>query len=75
MRWIILLVFLGLTGAGIYALYRYREELAIVGEFFEFLKARKLWWLSPIIIFLLIAGILIFVFETGALSSFMYVLF
>jgi heme/copper-type cytochrome/quinol oxidase subunit 2 len=72
---VFLIIFLAVTGALFYALYHYRERLEILKEFFEFLKRRKLWWIIPIIITLLVLSILIAVFETGALSSTMYILF
>ncbi len=73
-RWLLLAVFLACAGGGIYALFRFRNEIAILGEFFEFLREKKLWWILPIIIILILLGILIFVFETGALSGVLYTL-
>ena len=72
---VFLIIFLAAVGAMFYALYHYRERVEILKEFFEFLKRRKLWWIIPIIITLLVLSILIVVFETGALSSAMYILF
>lgn len=51
------------------------SKLAIVGEFWEFLKVRKKWWLAPIIIFLVLLGALIVLTEGSALSPFIYTLF
>ena len=72
---VFLIIFLAVVGALFYALYHYRERVEIMKEFFEFLSRRKLWWIIPIIITLLVLSILIVVFETGALSSAMYILF
>jgi heme/copper-type cytochrome/quinol oxidase subunit 2 len=74
-RLVLLIIFLAIIGALFYALYHYRERVEILKEFFEFLKRRKLWWIIPIIITLLLLSILIVVFETGAISSAMYILF
>jgi len=74
-RWVPLVVFLLIVGGGIYALFRFKNEITILREFFEFLREKKLWWISPIVIILILLGILIFVFESGALSSAIYVLF
>ena len=41
----------------------------------RFLAARKLWWLSPIIIVLLLLGVLLIFSETSALAPFIYTLF
>jgi len=74
-HWLLLMAFLALVGGGIYALFRFKNEISILREFFEFLREKKLWWISPIVIILILLGILIFVFESGALSSALYVFF
>lgn len=74
-KFFILAAFLAAVGYSIYALYRYRERVEILKEFFEFLKERKLWWIMPIVAVLLLLGVLIVAFETGAISSMIYVLF
>jgi hypothetical protein len=74
-RWILLAVFLALVGGGIYALFKLKDEIAILGEFFEFLKEKKLWWIAPIVLVLILLSILIFAFESGGISSLLYVLF
>ncbi len=51
------------------------SKLSILGEFWEFLKVRKKWWLAPIIIFLILLGALIILTEGSALSPFIYTLF
>jgi len=47
----------------------------ILGEFWDFLKVRKAWWLAPIIILLVLVGILIIAGQSSALSPFIYALF
>jgi len=44
-------------------------------ELFDFMRARKKWWLFPIIIMLLLLGILIIFGQSSAISPFLYVLF
>jgi heme/copper-type cytochrome/quinol oxidase subunit 2 len=70
-----LIIFLAIIGGIIYILFKYRERIEILKEFFEFLKERKLLWIAPIIIILLLAGVIIIFAEGGALSSVIYALF
>jgi hypothetical protein len=51
------------------------SKLAILGEFWEFLKVRKKWWLAPIVLFLLLLGALIMFTEGSAVAPFIYTLF
>ncbi len=51
------------------------SNLSIVSEFWEFLKTRKKWWLTPIIVFLVLLGALIVFTEGSALAPFIYTLF
>lgn len=51
------------------------SKFSIIKEFWLFLKVRKKWWLSPIIMFLLLLGILIIFTEGSALAPFIYTLF
>ena len=50
-------------------------KLAIIKEFWVFLKVRKKWWLLPIIIILLFLGALIIFTESSAVAPFIYTLF
>ncbi|HXV28024.1 MAG TPA: DUF5989 family protein [bacterium] len=50
-------------------------KLEIVKEFWGFLKVRKKWWLTPIVIFLIFLGFLIVFTQSSALSPFIYTLF
>ncbi len=57
----------------------FREELmakqSVVGEFWEFLKFRKRYWLFPIVLVLFMLGALIFFTEGSAVAPFIYALF
>jgi hypothetical protein len=47
----------------------------LIGEFWEFLKMRKRYWLLPIVIMLLMLGTLIVFTEGSAVAPFIYALF
>jgi hypothetical protein len=50
-------------------------KLSIVREFFEFLRYRKKWWLTPIVLVLILLGALIVFTEGSALAPFIYAIF
>ncbi|MEZ4747639.1 MAG: DUF5989 family protein [Calditrichia bacterium] len=51
------------------------SKLSILGEFWEFLKVRKKWWLLPIVVFLVLLGTLIVLTQGSAIAPFIYTLF
>ena len=51
------------------------SKIAIIREFWEFLKIRKKWWLTPIFVMLLLLGALIVLTEGSAIAPFIYTLF
>ena len=51
------------------------SKIAIIREFWEFLKVRKKWWLTPIVVMLLLMGALIVLTEGSAIAPFIYTLF
>lgn len=51
------------------------HKLAIIKEFWNFLRLRKKWWLAPIMIFLLLLGGLLVFAKGSALAPFIYSLF
>jgi hypothetical protein len=51
------------------------KNRSMLGEIWQFLKVRKAWWLTPIIITLLLIGILIVFGQSSAVSPFIYALF
>lgn len=51
------------------------HKLAILGEVWQFLKARKKWWLAPMIVFLVLLGAVVVMAESSALAPFIYTLF
>ncbi len=48
---------------------------SIVGEFWNFLKVRKKWWIAPIVVMLVLLGALIIFSQSSALAPFIYTLF
>jgi len=48
---------------------------SLLAELWDFLKVRKVWWLTPIIILLMLVGLLIIFGQSSALSPFVYALF
>lgn len=47
----------------------------IVSEMWSFMRARKKWWLAPILVTMLLLGGLIVVTQGSALAPFIYTLF
>ena len=48
---------------------------SIISDLWNFLKVRKAWWLTPIIIMLMLVGTLIIFGQSSAVSPFIYALF
>jgi hypothetical protein len=46
-----------------------------LGMIWDFLQVRKKWWLTPIVLFLLLLGLLIVLTQGSALAPFIYTLF
>jgi hypothetical protein len=51
------------------------SKIGILAEFWEFLKYRKKYWLTPIIVMLVLLSALIILTEGSALTPFIYTLF
>jgi hypothetical protein len=51
------------------------SKLRIIGQYFQFLKEQRKWWLMPIAILLLLLGLLIVLTQGSALAPFIYALF
>lgn len=49
-----------------------RDRAAIVAEIFEFLWCRRLWWLIPIAILILLIGILFAMAQASSVAPWMY---
>jgi len=51
------------------------SKLRILGEFWQFLRVRKKFWLAPIVFVLLLLGVLIVSVGGSPLAPFIYALF
>jgi hypothetical protein len=51
------------------------SKLAIIKEFGQFLTVSKKWWLTPIVVFLILFGALMVAMQSSALSGFIYAMF
>jgi hypothetical protein len=51
------------------------KNRGLIAETWDFLMVRRVWWLAPIIVMLLIAGALIIFAQSSAVSQFIYALF
>ena len=51
------------------------NKVAIIREFFEFLREHKKWWIAPILIFLVLFGVLVIFASSSTLAPFIYSLF
>jgi len=45
------------------------------GDIWDFLKVRKKWWLTPIVLFLLLLSLLIVLSAGSAVAPFIYAIF
>ncbi len=51
------------------------ERFSIFRELWSFMRARKKWWLAPILVTMLLLSILIVLTEGSAVAPFIYTLF
>ena len=52
-----------------------RENLTTVRELLTFIWQGRTWWLTPVILVLLLTGIVVVFVESSAVAPFIYVLF
>ena len=52
-----------------------KGRASVIRELFRFLWERKLWWMIPIVVVLLLFGLLIFFTQSSAVAPFIYTLF
>ena len=50
-------------------------RMGIIGELFSFLWQRKLWWLIPMIVVIVLFGVLLVFAQGSAVAPFIYTLF
>ena len=51
------------------------SKFSIFAEFWQFLKVRKKWWITPIVLMLVLLGALVVFSQGSALAPFIYTLF
>ncbi len=51
------------------------RRLAIIRELFQFLWQCKLWWLTPMVLVLLLVGLLLVFAQSSAIAPLIYTLF
>jgi len=51
------------------------SKLGILGELFRFLWQRKLWWMIPMIVMLVLFTVILVAAQGSALAPFIYTLF
>ena len=51
------------------------SKFGIIREFWNFLRERKKWWITPIVLFLLLLGARLVFAKGSALAPFIYSLF
>ena len=51
------------------------DRAGIIKELFQFLWARRLWWLAPMVAVLLLFGILMVIASSSPVGAFIYTLF
>lgn len=62
------------TNANAFAAEANRERSSATGELVDFLRESKKWWLTPIVVMMLLLGVLVVLSGTGA-APFIYTLF
>ncbi len=56
-------------------LHGFMANTGVVGELFAFLWKRKLWWLIPMVLILLLFGVFLVFASVSGLGPFIYTLF
>jgi len=51
------------------------SRFSVIGEMFSFLWKRKLWWLMPMILILVVFGLLMVFAQASGIAPFIYTLF
>ena len=51
------------------------SKLQIIGEFVEFLWKQKKYWITPIVLILVLCGLLLVFAESSVIAPFIYTLF
>ena len=49
--------------------------MSVIGELFRFLRARRKFWMLPMLVVMLLLGALLILAQTSAIAPFIYTLF
>ena len=55
--------------------FRFSRKFTLLREFWVFIKERKIWWMTPIIVILALLGIFIVLTEKSVVLPFIYAVF
>lgn len=53
----------------------FRDTIGTLGELLHFLWRGKVWWLTPVVVILLLTAIVVLFAETSVIAPFIYTLF
>lgn len=68
-------IFVLVVGVLIYAAFFLRKRFPIVREFLQFLRERKMWWLTPVAAVFFLLALLVIVTEGSIIGIFIYPIF
>jgi hypothetical protein len=74
MNWLLPLFLLIIVALLVIAIWRLRDRVEVVREFFEFLRERKLWWMMPMIVVFILAGLFVLVLAKSGIATMLYAL-
>lgn len=74
MRYVTLAILVPLLLSLLYSAWRMRGRFPIVAEFLLFLRERKLWWIAPLVLVFVLAGLFMAVTAGSPLAAFLYAL-
>jgi hypothetical protein len=58
-----------------WGMWKLRDRFEILGEFLSFLRERKLWWIIPLVLVFVVAGLFVLITSQSAIAGFIYTLF
>ena len=50
-------------------------RLGTAGELLSFFWRRKMWWMTPLVVIILVLGVLVIFGQSSAISAFIYTIF
>jgi len=69
-----LIILIIVVVAIVWGAIRMKDRFEILGEFITFLGERKLWWIMPLIIVFVLAGLFVVITSSSPLGAFIYTL-